>query len=132
VRKNMQGTTSDIQVSLEGALVIAERTGKYAGLLGPFWCGKAGKWQDAWLDEDTPPAAAKVGVLRTDCREPFWAIADFDRYCRRGPDGKPQGPWRTMAHLMLARCAKLQALRRAFPEELEGLQTAAHADEAEA
>jgi hypothetical protein len=37
-----------------------------------------------------------------------------------------------MAHLMLAKCAKLQALRRAFPEQLEGLQAAAQADEAEA
>jgi phage recombination protein Bet len=113
------------QVSIDGFRVLAERSGNYAGQLGPFWTNDGKEWLDVWL-ESKPPRAAKVGVLRQNFKEPIWSVATWDAYYQ---DNSPL--WRKMPALMLAKCAESLALRRAFPSELGGVYTDVEMSQAE-
>jgi phage recombination protein Bet len=126
-RRTPQGeqwtTRQTIQTGIDGYRLIARRAADRAGEKlaepQPLWCGRDLQWREAWIDDEEPPAAAKVVVYRDG--EPFAAVAMFREFCQTGRDGEPMGLWRKMPANQLAKCAEAQALRKAYPQELAGV-----------
>jgi len=119
-----------IQISIDGARLVAERTGQYEGQTTPEFTSDGVTWTQVWLGGDTQPKAARVGVYRRGFREPLYAVALWEAYAvyqdvwenGRKTDGqKLSAMWAKMGPLMLAKCAEMLALRKAFPQDLSGL-----------
>jgi phage recombination protein Bet len=131
-----------LQTSIDGFRLIAVRSGKYEGQVGPHWCGPDGKWREVWLDAEVdprsgmprplPPMAARVGVWRTGFREPVWGVVTWAEFVQtetvyengqQTPRRRVAGLWASHGPTMLAKTAEGQALRKAFPAELSGIYT---------
>lgn len=93
-RGRQQETTHYPEVSIDGLRACAERTGNYAGQLGPEWCGPDGEWKDIWLGDD-PPTGARVGILRKDFDGPVWGKALYAEYLQI-ENGQPARLWGKM------------------------------------
>jgi phage recombination protein Bet len=119
-----------VQVSIDGARLTAQRSGEYAGQTPTYWCGPDGLWLDVWLAHEYP-AAAKVGVYRRGFSEPLWAVATWRQYAQTTKDGTVTRMWQQLGPLMLGKCAEMLALRKAFPMELSGLYSAEEMAQAE-
>lgn len=119
-RKSRGQVKYTIQTGIDGFRLIASRTGQLDGYEDTLWCGEDGKWTDVWLKR-TPPAAAKVTVIRNGARYP--AVALFTEYAGTNYNGELTQMWASKGALMLAKCAEALALRKAFPQDLSGLYT---------
>ncbi len=128
-RKSKGQLRWQIQISIDGARLVAERSGKYRGQTTPEFTADGTTWTEVWLAED-PPKAARVGVRHEDFPEPQYVVALWDAYAvyddvwengRKTGERKPSAMWAKMGPLMLAKCAEMLALRKAFPQDLSGL-----------
>lgn len=114
-----------IQTSIDGYRLLAEKSGLYAGQIGPEWCGEDGVWHDVWLS-DKPPVAARVGILRKDFSQPTWGIAKYKAfYVETNP------LWKKMPDHMLSIRAESIGLRKAFPDQMSGIYTREEMEQAD-
>lgn len=120
-----------VQCSIDGFRLVAERTGKYIGQDGPFWCGSSGIWSDIWTSKDAPTAArVVVKKLLAGVVGETPAVAHFTEYVPLR-NNQPTGQWASMPALMIGKCAEALALRKAFPAETSGIYTAEEMAQAE-
>lgn len=139
-RKSKGQLKWQIQISIDGARLVAERSGQYEGQTTPEFTADGITWTQVWLG-DEPPKAARVGVFRRGFREALYAVALWDAYVQTKDewvDGRKTGRvivsdmWQKMGPLMLAKCAEMLALRKAFPQDLSGLYSSEEMSQADA
>lgn len=128
-----RGGKWQIQVSIDGARLVAERTGKYEGQTDPEWSNDGGvTWSDAWspTKDSLYPTHARVGVFKTGLKQPMRVTARWESYAvmddvwdhgTKTGEKKVSSMWAKMPDLMLAKVAEMLALRKAFPQDLSGL-----------
>lgn len=107
-----RGNEGRPQVAIGGARLVAERTGRYRPG-HTLWYDDAGATYEVWL-KDTPPAASRVTVFKDGVEVPGRAVTYKER-------AQNTPTWKSMPATMLAKCAEMDTLRTAFPQELSGL-----------
>jgi phage recombination protein Bet len=107
-----------------GLTAVAERTHAYDGC-EIAWSAKDGEWKAEWLRDEAPEAARCV-VYHKHRSHPEVGIARWNSYVgQQWNQDKKQWEitdfWDRMGDYMLAKCAKAQALRGAFPDQLSNI-----------
>lgn len=104
-----------VQTSIDGYRLIAERSQVYAGSDEAVFI----EAEDKLKNGKSYPLKATVTVWKivNGVRCPFSSSAYWDEY------NAGENLWLTMPHVMLAKCAESQALRKAFPADLSGIYT---------
>jgi phage recombination protein Bet len=129
------------QVSIDGARLVAERTGDYEGQTDPEWSNDGVTWSIAWsaTPENEFPRFARVGVYRRGHRDAMRVVARWESYAvyddvwengNKTGAKKVSSMWGKMPDLMLAKVAEMLALRKAFPQDLSGLYSSEEMDQA--
>lgn len=109
-----------ITIGVDGYRKVAASSGLYAGQEGPFFSDDGEHWTDVWL-KNAPPKVCKVVVHGQGFKTPVTAICRWDRYA----PNPLQGQWKDAGPEMLAKCTEVLALRRAFPAQMQQLDTSA-------
>lgn len=133
-------TNYAIITGIDGIRSLADKTGQLAGIDEPLFDGMTmGQWFQAgnrfptykavgtgkdtkyMLESGNEPNVCTVIVKRKQGASisSYTGVATWGEYYP-GPVGKG-GQWRKMPFVMLAKCAKAQALRDAFPSAISGL-----------
>ena len=109
------------QAGIDGFRAVAERTGKYAGNDDPIFKG------EVVMKGGKAPAEAMVTVYKIveGVRCPFTATARWTEYY---PGEKIGFMWHSKPHIMLGKCAEALALRKAFPNIIQGFYESAELD----
>jgi phage recombination protein Bet len=127
-RQKVDGEWQDkwsIETEIDGYRVIASRAAKRDGVdlsYGPtYWYDAAGNKSELWLGAGTP-AGASVTVYKDG--RPFPGAVRFDSFASKNQQGQLMAQWARMPDHMIAKCAEAQALRKAFPLDLDGIEAA--------
>lgn len=108
-----RGGTMTIQTSIDGLRLIAERTERYS----------PGK-ETVYAYDEKKGLLSATSYVNKMTPDGTWhevaATAYFAEYAQAF-NGRLTNFWLKMPHVMLAKCAEANALRRAFPFELAGL-----------
>ena len=125
-QKNKDGQYENrwsIETEIDGYRVIAHRAAKRDGVTlsyGPtLWYDRAGGEHKIWLG-DEPPAGASLTVYKDGA--PFPAVIRLKSFAKYTSQGQLQAMWAVMPDHLIAKCAEAQALRKAFPHDLEGIR----------
>jgi phage recombination protein Bet len=107
-----------------GLCALAERTHDYDGC-ETTWSAKDGEWKGEWLADEVPEAA-KCIVYHKHRKFPEVGIARWGSYAGQAWNNQTKQWeitefWSRMPDYMLAKCAKAQALRGAFPDQLSNV-----------
>ena len=117
------------QVTVDGRLALARRTGKVVGIEGPHYTGPRQKWTDRdgqriWIDawdcedEGGHPRAARYLIHIAGDVVPVNGTAPWSEFAQRDKKGELLKTWADMPTTMLSKCALSLGLRRSGIEKL--------------
>lgn len=115
-RDSANGPVVAHQIGIDGFRSIAERTGELVGITEPEYEG------ETEVKGIKAPAIARVTVTR-EIRGKDREFTGSARWSEFYPGDKLGFMWQKMPFHMLGKCAEAQAMRRAFPQQMGGLNT---------
>ena len=102
-----------VQTGIDGFRKVLFRAAETAGVsceIGrPTYIDENGGEHRIWMESWGNPPAVEVKVTLGD--RTGWGIATWDQFVQTKRDGTPNSMWSKMGPLMLAKCAKAQAIR---------------------
>jgi phage recombination protein Bet len=118
-----RGGKIQVETTLDGLRVLAERTGAYRGQTKPEWYDGE-QWTDVWIDDRETPVAARVGIRRKGFPEPLFVTVHWREFKQTNNNGELAAMWQEKPAHMLAKTSASLGFRAAFPGEAGGIYTA--------